>query len=83
LVTLDENAALGPATRDSGHAQRISVLPVLHCTPRSQLQFLAGDGRRARCGEFIEAAAHMRPAEGQFDVTALGHHAIAGIPVGL
>src|SRR3954452_14601815 len=39
-------------------------------------QGLAGNGRRAGCGEVIEAAAHMCPAERQFDVTALGHHTI-------
>jgi len=28
-------------------------------------QGLAGNGRRAGCGEFVEAAAHMRPAKRQ------------------
>src|SRR3954452_8405949 len=46
-------------------------------------QCLAGNGPRAGCGEFIETAAHMCPAERQFDVTALGHHTIAGISVDL
>jgi hypothetical protein len=37
----------------------------------------------ARCGELIEAAPHVRPAEGQFDVTAPGRHTIVGISVDL
>ena len=43
----------------------------------------AGDRRRARGGEFVEAAANMGPAEGELHVAALGEHPIAAIAVDL
>jgi hypothetical protein len=42
------------------------------------LERLAGDGRRARRGEFIEAPANMRPAEGERDVSRITPSSIAG-----
>ena len=43
----------------------------------------AGDWRRAGGGEFVEVAAHMRPAESKLHIAALGELAIAGIAVDL
>src|ERR1700680_2439908 len=44
---------------------------------------LAGDRRRTGRGEFVEASAHMGPAECQSRVTALGEYAIAGVAIDL
>jgi hypothetical protein len=40
-------------------------------------------GAAPAAARLIEAAPHVRPAEGQFDVTAPGRHTIAGISVDL
>ena len=47
------------------------------------LQRLAGDRRGAGSGEFVEAAAHMRPAEGEPHVALFRQRAIAGVAVDL
>jgi hypothetical protein len=44
---------------------------------------LAGNGRGARRGEFVELAPHMRPAECKLDVATLGQLAVAGIAIDL
>src|SRR5690606_32260356 len=43
----------------------------------------AGDRRWTGCGEFVEAPAHMRPAEGERCAALVGQHAIAAITVDL
>ena len=50
---------------------------------RDALQRLSGDRRRAGRGEFVEAAADVRPAEGEFHVPALGERPVAGVAVDL
>ena len=51
--------------------------------PPDAFERLAGDRRRAGGGELIKPSAHMRPAESEFDVAALGEDAIAGVAIDL
>lgn len=51
--------------------------------PGDTFERLAGDRCGTGRGEFVEAPAHMGPAERQFNVTALGQDPIAGIAVDL
>ena len=48
---------------------------------RSSASLAIGAG--AAGGEFVEAAANMRPAEGKLYVTALGEHPVTAIAVDL
>jgi hypothetical protein len=51
--------------------------------PGYAFERLAGDRRRTGRGEFVEASAHMGPAECQSHVTALGEYAVAGVAIDL
>ena len=58
------------ARRSSALRPRISVS--IGVERGDALERLAGDRRRAGGGEFVEAPADMRPAEGELHLAALG-----------
>src|SRR5690349_6760058 len=76
------SASYGPMHGMIGHG----AAPTRQASPikaSDAFERLAGDRCRAGGREFIEAAADVGPAEGEFYVTALGEHTVATIAVDL